>query len=234
MYNIVLDAGHSLSTPGKRCLRSLDPKETREWVLNDRIADKVEILLTGYTGYKLLRVDDTLGKKDISTTNRAKAANDFGADDYLSLHHNAGIEGGTGGGIVVYIAKTASKSSAEFQAELYNELIAATGLKGNRSNPMPKNNYTVLTKTKMSAALCELGFMDSKTDVPKILSEEYADQCAEAIVKVLVRRGNLVKKQTAPTTLFKVQTGAFSIRTKAEAQVAALKAAGFDAIIKEE
>lgn len=234
MYNIALDAGHCLSTPGKRCLASLDPNETREWVLNDRIADKVEILLTGYTGYKLIRVDDTTGKKDIRTANRAKAANDFDADDYVSLHHNAGADGGNGGGIVVYIAKNASKSSAEFQAELYNELIDATGLKGNRSNPMPKNNYTVLTKTKMPAVLCELGFMDSKTDVPKILSEEYADQCAEAIVKVLVRRGNLVKKQVEPTKRYRVQTGVFSTRTKAEAQVAELGKAGFEAIVTEE
>lgn len=232
-FKIALDAGHCLSTHGKRCLRSLDPSETREWTLNDRIADKVEMLLQAYEGYELIRVDDTLGKKDISTSSRAKAANAFGADFYLSLHHNAGIKGGKGGGIVVYISKNASKESAEWQKEVYNELIAATGLKGNRSNPIPKNDYNVLVKTKMPAILCELGFMDSKTDVPIILGEEYADQCAAAIVGVLVRRGGLVKKQTAPATLYRVQTGAFSTRTKAEAQVAALKKAGFDAIIKE-
>ncbi len=232
-FKIALDAGHNLKTPGKRCLEALDPKETREWTLNDRIADKVEVLLQGFTGWELIRVDDTLGKKDISTSSRAKAANGFDAAIYISLHHNAGIKGGKGGGIVAYIAKNASKTSAEWQAELYKELIAATGLKGNRSNPLPKNNYTVLTKTKMPAVLLELGFMDSKTDVPIILGEAYADQCAAAIVKVLVRRGGLVKKQTAPATLYRVQTGAFSTRTKAEAQVAELKKAGFDAIIKE-
>lgn len=232
-FKIALDAGHCLSTPGKRCLASLDPSQTREWVLNDRIADKVEVLLQGYSGYELIRVDDTLGKKDISTSSRAKAANAFGAGFYLSLHHNAGIKGGKGGGTAAYISKNASKASAEWQAELYAELIAATGLKGNRSNPTPKNNYTVLTKTDMPAVLLELGFMDSQTDVPVILSGEYADQCAAAIVKVLVRRGGLVKKQTAPATIFRVQTGAFSTRTKAEAQVAELKKAGFDAIIKE-
>lgn len=234
MYNIALDAGHCLSTPGKRCLKSLDPNETREWVLNDRVADKVEMLLEGYTGYNLIRVDDTFGKKDISTSSRAKAANSFDAAIYISLHYNAGIKGGTGGGIVVYIAKNASKSSAELQKEVYEELIAATGLKGNRSNPTPKNNYTVLTKTKMPAILCELGFMDSRTDVPRILTEEYADQCAAAIVKVLVRRGNLVKKPVEPTKRYHVQTGVFSTRTKAGAQVTALKKAGFEAIIKEE
>lgn len=37
--------------------------------------------------------------------------------------------------------------------------------------------------------------MDSSTDVPIILTEQYADQCAKAIVEVLVEKGKLVKKQ---------------------------------------
>ena len=45
MLKIALTAGHYLGTPGKCCLKRLDPKETKEWVLNDRIADKVEKLL---------------------------------------------------------------------------------------------------------------------------------------------------------------------------------------------
>lgn len=233
-YKIALDAGHYSKTSGKRCLKKLDPNETREWTLNDRIADKVEVLLQAYTGYDLIRVDDTTGEKDISITNRAKAANNFDADFYLSIHHNAGINGGKGGGIVAYVCKKASTAAVEWQNALYNELIAATGLKGNRSNPTPKANFTVITKTTMPAVLLELGFMDSATDVPVILSEEYAEQCAAAIVKVLVERGKLVKKEAAPAKLYRVQTGAFSTKTKAEAMVAALKKAGFDAIIKEE
>lgn len=233
MFKLAIDAGHGLKTAGKRVDKKLDPNQTREWTLNDRIADKVEVLLQSYTGYELIRVDDTTGKKDISTGNRVKAANSFDADFYLSLHHNAGIKGGAGGGIVAYICKNAQAASAEWQKALYNELISATGLKGNRATPLAKNNFTVIKKTKMPAVLLELGFMDSKTDAPIILSEKYADQCAAAIVKVLVARGKLEKKQTAPAKLYRVQVGAFSTKTKAEAMVAALKKAGFEAIIKE-
>ena len=53
MLKVALDAGHYLHTPGKRCLKTLDPNETREWVLNDRVASKVESLLEEYTGYAL-------------------------------------------------------------------------------------------------------------------------------------------------------------------------------------
>ena len=80
-FRIALVAGHYKGTAGKRCLKSLDPNETREWVLNNRIADKVENRLSeNYTGYELLRVDDTTGEKDISLTARTNAANNFNAD----------------------------------------------------------------------------------------------------------------------------------------------------------
>ena len=79
--------------------------------------------------------------------------------------------------------------------ELYEELIEHTGLKGNRSNPKATSDLYVLRKSKMPAALLELGFMDSKTDVPIILTDEYAEGCAQAIVSVIVRRAGLTPKQ---------------------------------------
>ena len=196
-FKIALTAGHYLSTPGKRCRQSLDPKETREWVLNDRIADKVEKLLQQYTGWELLRTDDTTGKKNVSLDARTNAANKFGADFYLSIHHNAGVNGGKGGGIMAYVHTNASAEEVEWQKALYNALIEATGLKGNRSTPLARANLHECREPKAPAVLLELGFMDSATDVPVILSEAFADQCAAAIVRVLAERGGL-KRKTAP------------------------------------
>lgn len=231
-FKIALTAGHYLGTPGKRCLKKLDPKETREWTLNDRIADKVEKLLKGYTGWELIRTDDTTGKKDIGLTARTNAANNFKADFYLSIHHNAGVNGGKGGGIVAFIYTKASAESAAWQKDLYNALIDATGLKGNRSNPLPKSNLHEVRETNMPAVLLELGFMDSATDVPVILTEEYADKCAAAIVSVLVKRGGL-KAKPAETSgkIYRVQCGAFSNKANAEKLAKALKNDGYDAVI---
>ena len=184
-----------MGTPGKRCMKSLDPNETREWWLNDRIADKVEKLLQGYTGWELIRTDDTTGQKEISLTARTNAANNFKADFYLSIHHNAGVKGGNGGGIVAYVySKTKRQESLAYQKDLYDALIAETGLKGNRTNPLAKADLHEVRETNMPAVLLELGFMDSATDVPVILSEAYADKCASAIVNVLVKRGGLKPK----------------------------------------
>ena len=229
-FKIALTAGHYLNTPGKRCLKSLDPKETREWVLNDRIADKVEKLLQDYTGWELLRTDDTTGKKDISLTARTNAANNWKADFYLSIHHNAGVNGGAGGGVVAYVYTKVSEETLAWQKDLYNALIAATGLRGNRATPMPKANLHECRETKMPAVLLELGFMDSTTDVPIILTEAHADKCAAAIVEVLVKRGKLQKKQTAPEStgkLYRVSIGAYSVKENAEKQLEKAKAAGF-------
>lgn len=233
MFKIALTAGHYLGTSGKHCLKKIDPNQTKEWVLNDRIADKVEDLLEDYTGWELLRTDDTTGKKDIALKTRTNAANNFKADFYLSIHHNAGVKGGSGGGICAYVYTKPSAAALEWQKELYNALIAKTGLKGNRSNPMPKSNLHEVRETKMPAVLLELGFMDSKVDTPIILTEKFADQCAEAIVEVLVKHGKLVKKAVAPSKMYRVQTGAYRSKANAEKQVAKMKAAGFDATIVE-
>ena len=235
-FKIALTAGHYLNTPGKRCMKSLDSNETREWVLNDRIADKVEKLLQRYTGYELIRTDDTTGKKDVSLTARTNAANNFKADFYLSIHHNAGINGGNGGGIVAIVHPNASAKSVEWQKDLYNELIVETGLKGNRATPLAKMNLHEVRETNMPAVLLELGFMDSATDVPVILTEKFADQCAKAIVKVLVKRGGLKEKPVEQTTgkVYRVQVGAYSVKANAEAMLVKLKQAGFDGFIKED
>lgn len=232
-FKIALTAGHYMGTPGKRCMKKFDPNETREWWLNDRIADKVEKLLKGYTGYELIRTDDTTGKKDISLNARTNAANNFKADFYLSIHHNAGINGGKGGGIIAYVYTKVGAETLAWQKDLYNALIDATGLKGDRKSPLPKSNLHECRETNMPAVLLELGFMDSATDVPVILTEKFADQCAAAIVKVLVKRGGLKQKPVEQPSgkLYRVQVGAYGEKANAEATAKKLKAAGFDAII---
>lgn len=234
LFKIALGAGHGFNTAGKRTLKSLSPGgvEVREWWLNDRICDYVESYLKEYEGYELLRLDDSDdGADDVALFHRVSEANEWGADFYLSVHHNAGINGGTGGGIVAYSYTKASKASVEWRDALYDSLIAHTGLKGNRAAPKATANYYVLKNTTMPAVLLELGFMDSSTDVPVILSDEYAQQCARAIVETIAKRGGLTKKPVEENVIYRVQVGAFSKRANAERLAEELKAKGYQAII---
>lgn len=196
MFKLVLSAGHGYNTAGKRCLKTIDKNQTREWTLNDRICDKIESKLQAYTGYQVLRVDDTTGKTDVSLSKRSKASNNFNADFYLAIHHNAGINGGTGGGVVAYVYTKPNYKSVDWQKDLYNAIIKLTGLKGNRATPLAKANLHECREPKAPAVLLECGFMDSATDVPIILTDKFAEQVATACVEVIVKKGGLTKKTT--------------------------------------
>ena len=235
MFKLALSAGHYSKTAGKRCLKKLDPNETREWVLNDRICDKIEQKLKAYEGYQLLRVDDTTGATDVSLDNRTKKANEWKADFYLSIHHNAGIYGGKGGGVVAYVYTNVDAKTLAWQKKLYDAIIAKTGLKGNRATPLAKANLAECRKTTMPAVLLECGFMDSATDVPIILTEDFADKVATACVEVIVEQGKLTKKvikeEPVSEKIYKVQVGAYSLKANADAMVKKLKNDGYEAII---
>lgn len=189
MVKIAINAGHYRDTAGKRCLKKLDVNQTREWPLNDRIADKLEDLLRSYD-CEVLRIDNTLGLIDTSLSNRCKKANEWGADIYISIHHNAGVNGGSGGGTVVFYYSSNPERKTQAQA-LYNAVVARTGLIGNRANKVVKKGFYELKHTKMSAFLLENGFMDSRTDVPIILTEDHADKTARGLLDFLVREFNL-------------------------------------------
>lgn len=237
MFKLALDAGHGYNTAGKRCDVKIDPKQTREWTLNARICDNIEELLKAYEGYEVLRVDDVTGKTDVPMATRTANANKFKADLYLSIHHNAGINGGSGGGIVVFTWNNPDEQLKEWQKMFYDALIRETGLKGNRAQPLAKENFNVLVNTNMQAILIEHGFMDSTTDVPIILSEDFANKVAKAHVETIAKIGGLTKKkvtQPAETKkLYRVQVGAFSVKENAERMKTKLKADGYDAFIVE-
>lgn len=194
MLKIAIDAGHYKGTPGRRCLAALDPAQTGEWELNRRVADKLEELLAGYD-CQILRVDDKTGDRLIDLVDRVAAANGWPADVYLSIHHNAGIKGGSGGGCVVYTAPGCQAKSRAIQKAVYGAVVSRTGLVGNRAAHMAESGLYVLRRTKMPAILIECGFMDSSTDVPVILGPYFGSQVADGLLAALVEVFGLKEKK---------------------------------------
>ena len=204
---ILLDPGHGLYTYGKRLLRLLDSEETREWILNDKVADAITDKLNSYEDVEIIRLDDPSGKRDVPLKERVAKANrlfkEYEAKGYtaiiLSIHHNAGINGGVGGGISAYIdSRRSSATSKTIRDRVYDELIGTTGMKGNRSNPKSAQPLYMLYHTDMPGTLVEHGFMDSPTDVPVILSAEHPLKCAQAYVKFMVKDYGIAKKIVVP------------------------------------
>lgn len=198
MFKLALNAGHGNNTPGKRCAKSLDPNETKEYVLNKRICDIIQTKLAEYSGIQVLRIDDG---SELSITARAKKANSWGADFYLAIHHNAGLYGGKGGGIEAYVYLRVDDATKKWQSDLYNACTQSTGLWGNRVTPQKAADFGELRETSMPAVLLECGFMDSPDDTPIILTQDFAEKIASACVSVIVQHSGAVAKdpETTPT-----------------------------------
>lgn len=194
-FMLALDAGHYLATPGKRCLKSLDPGETREWILNDRVTQYQQERARMYEGLIAVRVDDHTGRTETTLAERVALANAIDADFYLSNHHNAGMNGKKGGGCVAYCSRGSTKSPA-WRDALYDAVIAAGGLKGDRREPKTTADWYVCRNTKMPAVLMEYGFMDSPDDVPVILTEEHAKLCGYATIDAIAKKVGLKLRQS--------------------------------------
>lgn len=197
MFKIAYCAGHYLDTPGKRLPASLDANQTREWTLNDRVARAFTQAALEYENVELLRTDDPVGKTFVDIPQRTAGANNWGADLYIDMHHNAGINGGNGGGVVVY-SYPGSETGRDYRDAIYEAVVAAGGLKGNRSQPLQEKKFDSLALSYMPAVLVEYGFMDSATDAPVILQEEYSVKVGIATMEAVAKVAGLQKKAVAP------------------------------------
>lgn len=197
-FKIAIDAGHYMGTPGKRLPKDLDPAQTREWVLNDRVARAFAEVASQYEDVEILRVDDPTGKSEVSLNARCKKANAWGANLYFSAHHNAGAELTKAGGLVAYSYREGT-TSADYRDAIYDECIANGGIKGNRATPKTTAGFYVLKYTNMSAVLIEYGFMDSKIDYKIILDEEFSKRQGEATMAAIAKVAGL-KRKDAPAT----------------------------------
>lgn len=203
-FKVALNAGHYLGTIGKNCPRQLDPLMTKEWVLNNRVVTKMQKLLSAYEDIEVLRVDDPEGLVEQTFTQKRKIVNDWGADFYLGVHHNAADKIFNGGGISAFVTINPTAESIEWRDALYYEAVKETGLKGNRADPLVERDLKELRYLNCAATLIECGFMDSTVDCPQILTEEYADKIAKAFVAVIVEKSGAkpkppVEPQKTPT-----------------------------------
>ena len=176
-FIVCLDAGHGMSTPGKRTPAALG-EIYKEHLLNSRVVQCVYNILQkrGITA----KITTCYNVNDISLRQRCSVSNRYNADLFISIHHNAGANLTKASGIVLYHYPGTWK--AELAKIFYNDVIRVTGLKGNRANPIKATkSYYVLKHTKAPAFLLECGFMDSTVDYPIITKSSYSYTIAAGI-----------------------------------------------------
>lgn len=221
-------AGHDLSTPGKRVPAALNPDQTREWVLNDRVARYFNERMLQYDEVETMRTDDSTGKKEIEIKDRTAAANEWGADLYLDFHHNSGADLTTAGGVVVF-CYPGSVKGREYMEAIYDAVIKAGGLKGNRSNPKIEKAYKSLKLAKAPAVLIEYGFMDSRADYPVISTEEYARKAGYATADAVAKVNGLKLRPADTAKVYRLVLGPFDNKEVLEELVKSFA----NAVIKE-
>jgi len=226
---IMIDAGHGGKDPG-----AIGPTGLREKDVNLPVATKIaELLKAAGVLVRMTRSsDDYVELKD-----RAAAANNWGADYFVSIHCNS-FTSPTAHGTETYCYKFGGKGEALAKA-IQNELIAVTN---RTSRGVKEGNFYVLRETKMPAVLTEMAFISNPEEEKLLASTEFQDKCALAIAKGIgkvlnIQVNPIPKPESTDKTgnaLYRVIAGSFSDRANAEAQVERLKKAGFEAWIMSE
>lgn len=185
--------------------------------------------------YKACRTTDTT----IDLMQRCKDANNWGADLYVSLHHNAG--GGVGFEVYHSIHRGKGAVFAGILAEEYKNIGQIPHGAGVMSRKGSNGDYyCVIRETNMTAVISEFGYIDS-VDVNKFNTADKQKLEAKAIAKAICRYFNVEFKDIdTPTSnpsanagIYRVQVGAYSIKANADKLQAELKAKGIDCFVKQ-
>lgn len=207
MRKIYINPGHSNKDPGAVGYQ-------RERDLNVKVSQFMnEYLLENYQ----VQTKITDGSVD-STAKAAAEANTWGADLFVSNHFNAG--GGDGYEALVYSEKRVPLGEA------FEKHVKAAGQNSRGVKLRP--GLAVLRLTNMPAVLNEGAFVDNKKDIADWDEEEELRKLGAAYAKAAAQWLDLPQKERV---LYRVQIGAYSKRSGAEAMRKKLAAAGFPAQI---
>lgn len=239
-FKVCLDPGHG--TAELNCSPDKSYYEYQfAWDVSNRIKDLLE---------QTERFDVILTKSNAEETpalsTRAAKANSFGADIYVATHSNA-VPGGWKDkihGLTAWIYAVGGKRQELAQHILDQMAAQGVELFGNK---LYTDNFTVLGKTNMPAVLIENYFHTCHDDVSKLLNDDERDKLAYATACGICEYFNLgadliplteeeekTEAEVKADIVFRVQTGAFSDESNAEAMAKKLQAQGYKTIIKEE
>lgn len=199
-YKVSIDAGHGITTPGKRTPKLLknlvvDGKTLKkkgniihEFEFNILVAKSLKKALERH-GIEVKIVNDVTGKTDTPLSTRASRANAFDSDLHISCHYNAigscaSFQSRCNGVLVLKTRGCQSKSN-----KLAN--CVHNAIKGNYSHTYGVGVDTqwsgftlaILRQTKMPAILIEYGFMDFEKEAMKMLDPSWYNKLAEDTCK---------------------------------------------------
>ena len=216
MYNqINISSGHSINCQGASDIIN-EVTEAR------KVVDKIYDMCTAI-GIEVYKYQDTSSSSSKNLINIVNWHNKFKDGIDVSIHFNAyqhtSISMGT---------EVCYYSQSELASQVSSAISRASGLK-DRGGKERKGLY-VLKNTNKPMLLIEVCFCDSSYDVQKY--KENFDNICSAIIKALTGKVYMSRPVSASDNkIYRVQVGAYKIKTNAEEMQQKLKQLGIDSII---
>ena len=196
MVKIAWCAGHGLNTAGKQT-----PDGEKEWKFNDIVGLSFQNEINKYQNVELKRMDDPTGKTDVSLKTRTEGANKWGADYYISFHHNANTsKWGTWTGVETFTYTNPQAKSIALAKAIHPSLVKGYGLK---DRGIKQGNLHIVRETKMPAILVEGGFMDSTIDIKVLRDSNKLKNVGVLIAQALAKHLSLKLKIVETTKTVK-------------------------------
>lgn len=222
MAKVFIGVGHGGSDPGAVA------NNTKEKDLNLSIALACRDMLERHgVKVKLSRTKD----ENDPLSEEIRECNAFAPDLAVDIHNNAG--GGDGAEAFYHYGGGKSKTLAE---NILGEIVKvgqnSRGAK-TRKNSNGKDYYGFIRETSCPAVIVECAFVDNASDLKILATESQRKSVGEAIAKGILKTMG-IEIQSERGTLYRVQVGAYLLKSNAEAMQKKIKAVGFDAFIVKE
>lgn len=169
---VILDPGHGGVDDG--CVET----DVKEKNINLKIALLTKKKLEE-KGFQVLLTRE--GDTYISKEDRAKAANELGADAFISIHQNT-FEGSDVYGLETWFDGTDEKRESERLAQLvHGQTLLATGAQERELHG--DADFHVTSNTTMPSCLIETGFLSNQGERDCLMDTEYQEKIAEGIAE---------------------------------------------------
>lgn len=165
---IFLDPGHGGNNPGARSATGL-----QEANVNLDVALRLGRILTSW-GYEVnySRTENVT----VSLAGRARMANEWGADYFISIHCNSNVNPVYNGTETFYYRQ--GTVAQAFALTVNNALVRQIEL---RNLGIFERNLAVLRLTQMPAILAELAFISNPTEAQLLSTNSFRQNCAIGI-----------------------------------------------------
>lgn len=171
---IVVDPGHGGTDPGAIGNGLYEKDMVLD--IGKRLQSKLEAV-----GANIVMTRST--NTYVTLADRVKAANEIGANAFISIHNNAAASSSASGTETYWNDIHAGQESKELATEIQKELIRQLGT---RDRGVKEADYRVIKDTTMVSVLIEVAFITNSSDASKLADPAFRDKSAQAIYQGLL------------------------------------------------